>query len=154
MPCPLSGLNPDSFASLSHLSLHTVSSIFTPSFEIDFPYGCPWKDALMKTTAIEYFNLHAELHCYSDIQPSSFGSQWGDIPDLLGDSTQLPLLKEVHVLIQHSDRRGSRRRTEPMTVSDSVAAQVYPQWSSPLKRRLEEGKLLSFSYKAEAMAGY
>lgn len=88
-----------------------------------------------------------------DVLPSSFGAQWGDIPGVLADASQVPRLKEVNVWVCLKLSGGEdgmiERRTNAEAFLDNIRSRVYPPWFLPLKQRQEQGDLLEFSFETE-----
>lgn len=157
MACPLNNLNAASFDTLSSLTLHIFMGIAGSGLELDLPYGFVWKGALSRMKQLKKFELHLEYEGYFDVLLSSFGPQWGDIPEVLADPNLMPQLKEIdlgitmRVIGEGEEEEEDRRNAEAFL--EQVQASVYTPWFLPLKRRKEVGELVAFSYRTEICVG-
>jgi hypothetical protein len=157
-PSLLSNLNPESFSTLSHLTIRIFSSLETRYEAIRTPYGRSWSEILPRIQMLEFLEFYIVFQGEFQVDTSSFGDQWGEIPGIFASGKHhFPHLREVkttvHVRLIEDDYMEERDRTDAEEFRKNIQNLVYPLYFLQLKTTQSQGPQVDYSFKVESSAG-
>ncbi|KAJ3530697.1 hypothetical protein NMY22_g8467 [Coprinellus aureogranulatus] len=156
---PLQELNTSSFTTLTYLSIRLLIHLNRPHFAILHPYCGLCESSLPKLQALQSFCIQLILQGHFNVDESSFGTQWGQLPDALTKTGAFPHLKEVAVgvMIRVPLQEGDDDAYPPTKdaaddLRHRLAISVYPAQFQALEARNAEGSL-TFTFEIEVSTG-
>ncbi|TEB18974.1 hypothetical protein FA13DRAFT_1744856 [Coprinellus micaceus] len=122
-PSLLSNLNPESFSTLSHLTIRIFSSLETRYEAIRTPYGRSWSEILPRIQMLEFLEFYIVFQGEFQVdtsKPGIFASGKHHFPHLREVKTT------VHVRLIEDDYMEERDRTDAEEFRKNIQNLVYP----------------------------